>query len=79
MRPSEGVRGPGRDIGGWDRQRSHVKGVPGRGKQLERTTLGSFALKLEWGGKREGIQLMRTGRVPFWGTGQTRREGFGKY
>ena len=36
--------------GRWD----DIKGVPGRGKLMERTTLGSFARKLEWVSTRAG-------------------------
>ena len=63
----------GKSGSGTDGRRADVEGVPGRGKLPERTILGSFAHKLEWGSAHT-----RTGRGIFSDTGQTRREEFGK-
>ena len=59
--------------GGTDGCQADAKGVPGRWKIPERTTLGIFVRKAEWVSAQSGPQHKRTGNESFLDTGNTRR------
>ena len=58
---------------GTDGCQADAKGVPGRWKIPERTTLGIFSCKVELGSVRVGPKHMRTGSSILLGTGHIRR------
>ena len=59
--PQRGQEEQSGKSGSTEGRRADAKGLPEQGKIPERTTLGSFARKVECGSSRAGTQHTRTG------------------